>query len=121
MIVRYFAFGEESDEELAVLAGASVHLMIGVIKPLGRLLATLPVGPERPGATAGANFQLAYRANFLLPHRRAAWIRFSERLEEAADFSDTIALPLEGRAVLEGVTRVLRAVRADLEGHIEPG
>ena len=120
LIVRYFAFGEESDEELAVLAGASVHLMVGAIKPLGMLLATLPAGPEMPGATAGANFQLAYRGNFLLPHRRAAWIRFSERLGEAADFSDTIALPLEGRAVLEGVARVLRTVRADLEGHIEP-
>ncbi|MDQ3640671.1 MAG: ferritin-like protein [Actinomycetota bacterium] len=75
VIVRYFAFGHETDEQLHLLAHASVSLMFGVIKPLGSLLATLPVGPEHPGATAGANFQLAYRSSFLIPHRRAAWVR----------------------------------------------
>ena len=58
--------------------------MFGAIKPLGLLLARLPVGPEHPGATAGANFQLPYRASFLLPHRRSAWLRFAERLDELA-------------------------------------
>ena len=120
VIVRYCAFGEETDEELGVLADTSVRLMVGAIKPLGLLLATLPVGPELPGATAGANFQLAYRASFLLPHRRAAWIRFSERLEEAAEFADAIALPSHGRAVLDGVSRLFRSVRADLEDRIGP-
>ena len=120
VIVRYFAFGEESDEELDVLAGASVRLMVGGIRPLGLLLATMPVGPEWPGATAGANFELAYRASFLLPHRRAAWIRFSERLHEAATFSDGIAMSGDGRAVLDDVAGVLRAVQADLEDHIAP-
>ncbi len=120
LIVRYFAFGEESDEELDVLAGASVRLMVGGIRPLGLLLATMPVGPEWPGATAGANFELAYRASFLLPHRRAAWIRFGERLQEAAAFSDGIAMSGDGRAVLDAVAGVLRAVQADLEGHIAP-
>ncbi len=121
LIVRYFAFGEESEEELGVLADASVYLMIGVIKPLGLLLATLPVGPELPEVTAGANFQLAYRANFLLPHRRAAWIRFSERLEEAAEYSAEIDLPADGRAVLDSVAKVLRTVRTELEAHIPAG
>ena len=120
VIARYFAFGEESDEELSVLAGVSVRLMVGAIKPLGLLLATLPVGPDHPGATAGANFQLAYRASFLLPHRRAAWIRFSERLEEAADFGDAIAMPMDGRAVLDRVTSLLRSVQKDLDDRIEP-
>ena len=120
LIARYFAFGEESIEELDVLAGASVGLMVGGIKPLALLLATLPVGPEHPGATAGANFQLAYRSSFLLPHRRAAWIRFSERLEEAAAFAQGIALDEAGHAVLVRVTKVLRRVQAGLEKHIEP-
>ena len=121
MIARYFAFGEESDEELNVLAGASVRLMYGGIKPLGLLLATLPVGPELPGATAGANFQLAYRSSFLLPHRRAAWIRFSERLQEAADFADATTLVGEHRVVLDGVATLLRAVGADLEERVAHG
>ena len=40
--------------------------------------------------TAGANFQLFYQKSFLLPHRRATWIRFTERLDEAAEFADAI-------------------------------
>jgi hypothetical protein len=120
MVVRYFAFGHETDEQLAVLADAAVGLMFGAIRPLGMLLATLPVGGEHPGATAGANFALAYRSSFLLPHRRAAWIRFSERLEEAAAFCDPIELPAEGKAVLDGVGSRLRSLEATLAAHIEP-
>lgn len=92
LLSRYFAFGEETDAESAVLVDVAVTLMFAAIAPLGTLLARLPVGDSHPDATAGANFQLAYRANFLLPHRRVAWIRFSERLEQAADFAETIEL-----------------------------
>ena len=121
MIVRYFAFGEESDQELDVLAASAVRLMGGVVKPLGLLLARLPVGPEYPGATAGANFQLAYRSNFLIPHRRAAWIRFRERLDEAAAFAEAAEAPPEARVVLDGVAGVLRATSGDLAAHLQPG
>ena len=51
------------------------------------MLARLPVGPDHPDVTAGANFQLPYRASFLLPHRRSGWLRFAERLEELAHFA----------------------------------
>lgn len=120
IIVRYFAFGHETDEQLQLLAHASVSLMFGVIKPLGSLLATLPVGPEHPGATAGANFQLAYRSSFLIPHRRAAWVRFCERLEESASFCDRIDAPPETRMVLDRVGAHLRAVGAELGAQVEP-
>lgn len=120
MIVRYFAFGHETAEQLQALAHASVSLMFGAIKPLGLLLATLPVGPEHPGLTAGANFQLAYRANFLLPHRRAAWIRFCERLDEAAGFGDGIEIQPAARTVLDDVIAHLRHVSDELRVHIEP-
>ncbi len=120
MIVRYFAFGHESDDQLQVLADAAVSLMFGVIKPLGLLLATMPVGPEHPGATAGANFELAYRASFLIPHRRAAWVRFCERLEEAAAFGDSVDSRPEARQVLDPVVGHLRAVGTQLGRHVEP-
>ena len=120
MIVRYFAFGHETDEQLQLLAHASVSLMFGVIKPLGALLATLPVGPEHPGATAGANFQLAYRSSFLIPHRRAAWVRFCERLEESASFCEAIDAPAETRIVLDRVGAHLRAVGTELSAQVEP-
>jgi hypothetical protein len=45
------------------------------------MLARLPVRAGHTDATAGgANFHLAYRASFVLPHRRAAWLRYAERL-----------------------------------------
>jgi hypothetical protein len=119
IVVRYFAFGEETDEQLAILADTAVGLMFVAIKPLGLLLATLPIGPEHPSVNAGANFQLAYRSSFLLPHRRSAWIRFSERLDEAADFADGIDGPPEVRSVLGGVSTQLRALLVRLGPHLD--
>ena len=91
ILVRFLANVGEDKEQLGILARTSVTLMFAVIKPLGLLLATLPVGPEHPGVTAGANFQLFYQKSFLLPHRRATWIRFTERLDEAAEFADSLS------------------------------
>ncbi len=123
MIVRYFAAVEETEDQRGALGYAFVVLMVVVIKPLGLLLATLPVGPDHPGATAGANFQLAYRGNFLLPHRRVAFIRFRERLDEAADFADGIDLGPAGvpggRGVLDAAAATLRSLSARLDAHIE--
>jgi hypothetical protein len=118
MIARYFAFGHESTEQRAVLADTAVDLMFTAIKPLGLLLAGMPVGPEHPGATAGANFQLPYRGNFLLPHRRAAWIRFAERLDDLAAFaSDQGTAYAEPR--LADVAAALRASSTRLTEQIE--
>jgi hypothetical protein len=118
MIARYFAFGHETAEERAVLANSAVDLMFTAIKPLGLLLARLPVGPEHPGATAGANFQLPYRASFLLPHRRAAWIRFAERIDDLADFA-AAQHPDQGADTLAQVAADLRATAARLLAHVE--
>jgi hypothetical protein len=118
MIARYFAFGHETAEQRAVLARVAVDVMFNSIDPLGRLLAELDVGPEHPGATAGANFQLPYRANFLLPHRRSAWIRFVERLRELADFAHDIG-PFQGDQVVRGVADALQSMATDLAAHIE--
>jgi hypothetical protein len=119
LIVRYFAAGDESDAACVGLAQGSVALMFGAIKPLGLHLATLPLGPELPGATAGPNFQLAYRSSFLLPHRRAAWIRFVERLDELAAFAERIDAPDGTRTVLRSVATALRALMVRLSAHID--
>jgi hypothetical protein len=94
-------------------------LMFTAIKPLGLLLATLPVGADHPGATAGANFQLAYRASFLLPHRRAAFVRFRERLAEAAAFAGNVEAGPAARAVLEAVAGALRSIEGDLAANTD--
>ena len=121
VVCRYFAFGHETPDQHAMLAQAAVMLMVGAIKPLGLLLATLPVGDAMPRATAGAPFQLSYRSNFLLPHRRVAWIRFAERLDEAATFAAGIeAADPETTRVLEGVVKTLHHALTRLSSEIEP-
>ena len=119
LIARYFAFGHETSEQRRVLAHTAVGLMFRAIKPLGLLLARLPVGPDDPDATAGANFQLPYRASFLLPHRRSAWIRFAERLEELAAFADGVRPP-GGEDVVADVSAALRREAVKLAAHVEP-
>jgi hypothetical protein len=118
MIARYFAFGHETPEQRQVLAHTAVGLMFQAVKPLGLLLARLPVGPEHPGATAGANFQLPYRASFLLPHRRSAWFRFAERLDELAAFANTVH-PAEGEEVVAAVSKALSRTCSGLMAHVE--
>jgi hypothetical protein len=119
ILVRFFANVGEDRDELGVLAHTAVHLMFAVIKPLGLLLATLPVGPEHPGVTAGANFQLFYQKSFLLPHRRATWIRFTERLDEGASFADAIAVAGEARAVLDEVGNTLHQLAARVGSRVD--
>jgi chromopyrrolic acid synthase len=118
MVCRFFAFGHESEAQLRTLANVAVGLMFGAIKPLGLLLATLPVGQGVPG-TAGANFQLAYRANFLLPHQRVAWIRFAERLDEAAGAATSIDAPDHVQGVLQSVAEVLHRVEGQIARRLE--
>ena len=119
MVCRFFAFGHESEEQLGTLADAAVGLMFGAIKPLGLLLAAMPVGDHLPGKTAGANFQLAYQANFLLPHRRVAWVRFAERLDEAAEFAAGIEGSQRVRGTLESVVASLEKTLLRLSEQIE--
>jgi hypothetical protein len=83
---RYFAHTEETDEQLGTLADAAVGLMFRVLKPLGNLITTLPVGPDHPGLCAGPSFELFYENDYLMPHRGAAWALLEERLREAASF-----------------------------------
>ena len=118
MIARYFAFGHETPGQRQVLARTAVSLMFGAIKPLGLLLACLPVGSDHPGVTAGASFQLPYRASFLLPHRRSAWFRFAERLDELAGFADGLH-PLVGADKVAPVAGALRRAAGTMTAHIE--
>jgi hypothetical protein len=61
--------------------------MFRVVKPLGSVATTLPIGPEHPGVCAGPGFELFYQVDYLLPHKHAAWILMEERLRDAAAFA----------------------------------
>ena len=91
VLQRYFAHTEETDAQLAVLADVAVGLMGSVVAPLGRLVTRLPVGPERPGRTAGPSFELFYETDYLSPHQETAWLLLEERLREAGAFCRRLA------------------------------
>jgi hypothetical protein len=61
------------------------------MRPLGGLLTTLPVGPDRPGVLAGPAFEIVQPSFYVLPHRQAAWRILAERLEQLADRADRLS------------------------------
>ncbi len=116
---RYFAHTEETDAQLKVLADATIALMLGVLKPLGDLLTTLPVGPDHPGRTAGPSFELFYESDYLMPHQVAAWTLLTERLGAAAWLCGELCGDLStvaGRLnpVLAAIKDIARALAAHL-------
>ncbi|MGH2817351.1 MAG: ferritin-like domain-containing protein [Actinomycetota bacterium] len=83
---RFFGHVHETEKQHQTLADVAVELMVGVLKPLGEMVTTLPVGPEYPGMTAGPSFEVFYRSGYLLPHTEAAWVLLHERLLELYGF-----------------------------------
>ncbi|HEY1634039.1 MAG TPA: ferritin-like protein, partial [Acidimicrobiales bacterium] len=116
---RYFAHTEETDAQLATLADATLALMFQVIKPLGELITTLPVGPGFDGKTAGPSFELFYESDYLMPHRAAAWALLAERLDEAAHLAGEIASGAGGQVAesLAPVGSALSDTAQSLKAH----
>src|SRR5262245_49406572 len=116
---RYFAHTEETDAQLMTLSRAAIGLMVRVLKPLGDLVTTLPVGREHPGMTAGASFELFYENDYLMPHREAAWALLEERLREAVNFCNLIQKGSDPRVAtdLERVRTALIGIADSLAGH----
>jgi hypothetical protein len=117
---RFFAHTDETDEQLKVLADAAVGLMFTVIRPLGELITTLPVGADYPGRTAGPSFELFYESDYLLPHREAAWALLAERIDEAAGRCGELQAE-QGRGIadrLAPVQAALRKVAQSLAAHL---
>jgi hypothetical protein len=119
ILERYFAHTEETDAQLTTLAAAAVTLMAGVLRPLGELITTLPVGPEHPGHTAGPSFELFYEDDDLLPHRESAWALLEERVRDASSFCVSAAKdsPEDVATALAPVERALTAVGDSLARH----
>lgn len=111
-IARYLGHGSESNQQLSTLADVAVGLMIDVIKPLGELATTLPVGDDYPDKTAGPSFELFYGSGYLLPHREAAWTLLQERLEDLATFmSHTDEIPSDVVAATSRLAKTLESSR----------
>ena len=120
---RFFAHTEETDVQLKVLADATVAVMVRVLKPLGDLITTLPVGPAHPGMTAGPSFELFYETDYLMPHRGAAWALLAERLNVAVWLCDQLQSG-KGKGIagqLEPVTDAMREISRTLAVHLPAG
>ena len=120
---RFFAHTQETDAQLKILADATVGIMLRVIKPLGDLITTLPVGERYPGRTAGPSFELFYESDYLMPHRQAAWALLAERLDEAAwlcgQLQDGRGQHLAGQ--LDPVLTAMREISRSLAAHLPEG
>jgi CDGSH-type Zn-finger protein len=113
MLVRFFAHGGETEEELRLLARGTLRMMASVLRPFGEALARTPAGPEYPGKNAGPTFGFTGNIH-LLAHKNAAWIFFLERLYDLANRATHLAecaeLPQEvqeAAAALESVAEHL--------------
>jgi CDGSH-type Zn-finger protein/truncated hemoglobin YjbI len=123
IFARYFAHTEETDAQLKALANATVRLMAGVLEPLANVITTLPAGPGHEGRTAGPSFELFYEADYLLPHREAAWLLLTERLDTAASFCAAVGgecLPAVADR-LAPITGTLREIALSLGAHLPGG
>jgi hypothetical protein len=92
VLQRYFGHLEESEAQLGVLVDVALNLMFEVIEPLAQVITRLPIGADYPGRTAGPSFELFYESDYVLPHRRAAWLVLEERLRDAHAFCEAIQL-----------------------------
>jgi Ferritin-like len=88
---RYFVHQGETAEELDTLAKTVKHAMNWVMRGLGPVLTSLPVGPEFPGMTAGPAFEIVRPAFFVLPHRAAAWHILRERTQTLSEEAASLA------------------------------
>jgi Ferritin-like len=115
---RYFVHHGETPAELETLAKTAKHLMNWVMRKLGPVLTSLPVGPQFPGRTAGPAFEIVRPAFFILPHREAAWKILHERLETLAGVCAGLARE-PGLSVMTELEGNLRGMAGDLDQHLK--
>jgi hypothetical protein len=120
MLARFFAHSDESDDELKTLVQTAIDGMFSVILPLGDLLTRLPMGPGHPGETAGPAFGFYRQTGDVLPHKRAAWLLFYERLSELAEFAERLHAERPTTARLDEIEQGFRAMAARLEPYVLP-
>jgi hypothetical protein len=117
-LCRLFVHDDETDSEVATLAGSAIGLMAEVLRPLGTVLTTLPLGPDHPGALAGPAFFMVHPSQVLLPYRPAAWKVMIQRLDAMADACARLGGG-PGLDRVAGLEQAVRAIAARLKAHLD--
>jgi hypothetical protein len=115
---RLFLHDDETDQEVATLADTAIGLMAGVLRPLGSVLTTLPLGPDHPGELAGPAFFMVDPSQVLLPYRPAAWKVMVQRLDALADACARLGGG-PGLDRVAGLEQAVRAIAAKLQAHLD--
>ena len=118
VLSRYYVHRGETPAELETLARTAKHLMNWVMRPLRSVLTTLPIGPSRPGRTAGPAFEVARPAYFVLPHREPAWKIIGERLYVLTETCAALAQE-PGLAALGDLAAKLRSMTGDIRTRLD--
>ena len=116
VLSRYYIHHGETAAEFDTLARTAKHLMNWVMRALGPVLTTLPVGPSHPGRTAGPAFDIARPAIFLLPHQDAAWKIIKERLDALQEACASLR-EQAGLGALAPLADKLEAMSQDIGKH----
>jgi len=114
LLNRFFLQADTSNEGLSVLSEASIKMMVTVIRPLGKTITAMPVGPHRPGLTTGPTFEM-YQMNYLLPRGKAAWVVLHERLLELVGNASELSRKTNSPKILLAVQRTLGLIAKALE------
>lgn len=115
---RHFVHHGETTDELDTLARTVKHAMNWVMKGLGPVLTRLPIGPAQAGHTAGPPFEIVGPAEFVLPHREAAWRILRQRFTQLATASDDLAAE-PGLDELRTLADDLRGFAHDFTVHLD--
>jgi Ferritin-like len=115
---RYFVHHGETPDELETLAKTVKHLMNWVMRQLGPLVTSLPVGAAFPGKTTGPAFDMVRPSFFVLPHREAAWKILRERFIRLGSVADELSHE-GGLAALSDIARTLNGFAGDLDAHLQ--
>jgi Ferritin-like len=118
VLTRYYVHHGETPAELETLARTAKHLMNWVMRKLYPVLTTLPIGPSRPGRTAGPALEIVRPAYFVLPHREPAWKIINERLDVLAEACAALAQE-PGLSTLSELAANLASMAGDARKHLD--
>jgi rubrerythrin len=112
MLMQYFDFSGESDDERVYLRNAIRQTMSEILRPIAEILTTLPVGADTVGERAGPGFEFYDTSLDISGQLAPRWIvlheRFRQESLDAASLVNDFEFPARLSYVREGIDLRLR-------------